>query len=192
MENSHEKRPPSNLPESNIAREFIIRTLETSRPDFESARIAKEKFFEPDGMATKIFERFKHNSQPYHHRPEYRLVRLKVFSEPRSEFDREALHYLEGNVLFNNELAGLNLEILQKTSVNTQNGELIHETTAFWLIDEGRAAFGIVSRDSEFKAIAKEVGGETFKFDPSFCSVSYLIEFAEILAQSRGSDEERN
>lgn len=193
--NWNPERPPSDLPDSNFAREFILRTMNIEDLPAKEEEVYQEALFGPRGYATKLFERFEDLAQPFKHPVTgdeslpHQVIGLRVYPEVKTVFDKAFLKYSEGQevpLIFNDQFAGLTVHIMAE--LQDDDDENSREGVMFWITDENEAQIGLFLRGTEVWAMVKE-GDKDFAFRPSSSSRKYISEIAEQLYDSDGSDD---
>ncbi len=196
-----EKRPASDLPNSSIARDFIMQTIEVEDIASKEERERAELLLGIDGIGAKLFKRFKDSAATIYEKDGSKVWvfpdSIKVFPEPYTEFDRAVKMHIESGgevgdrkispMLFNRRLCGLSVQLACETF--NYNGEEQCDIFAFWLIDEDEGAeIGVFMSGTELRATIREGDKEPLRFPPSCASVRYIAEIAEQLYASDGSD----
>jgi hypothetical protein len=142
----HERKAPSDIPESPLAAEFMTNSFK-SDPNLEERY--EDRLYGSNGLANKLFEIYEDHRRMFY-RPEYESVLIKVFPMPLSAEDEDRLLIMDENgVVFNNALAGLDVHIIRRWDESTEpqtDGELIPTITGIWIIDhQYSASFGLFS-----------------------------------------------
>lgn len=204
--NWNEKRPPSDLPNSTIAREFIMRTIGREDQSRYEVQAQEEDLFGRSGFGVKLFNRFYEQTQLLRtsDNTEYRSITIQVFQKPESEFDRAVLYHIVKEddedqdephrtpaILFNDEWPGVSVHVACEIDKLTEISDPRQEpkiTFAVSVNDENGAEITAYRHDVEVRAAIRE-GESEFRFAPSVNSIMYLTEIFEVLYRSEGSDE---